>query len=139
MTDYRLVPVEQIRRALHALEKFANDTLTGRNAADELRELLSAAQQPAAVDGATVERIAALLYEETTGEPWTVADVEHYRFDRDYYRRLAHKVIALTAQQPAAVDGAVDKARFRRAPCHLCGYNGPGYYQPDTHPCAAKY
>lgn len=45
----------------------------------------------------------------------------------------------LAAQQPAAVDGAIDKARFERAPCYLCGYNGPGYYRPDTHPCAAKY
>lgn len=43
------------------------------------------------------------------------------------------------AQQPAAVDGAIDRARFERAPCYLCGYNGPGYYKPDTHPCAAKY
>ena len=24
------------------------------------------------------------------------------------------------------------------APCSKCGYNGPGYYQPDTHPCAAQ-
>lgn len=23
------------------------------------------------------------------------------------------------------------------APCKKCGYNGVGYYQPDTHPCAA--
>lgn len=21
------------------------------------------------------------------------------------------------------------------APCVLCGYNGPGFYQPSTHPC----
>ena len=39
------------------------------------------------------------------------------------------------AQQPAAVD----RARFRKAPCYLCGYNGPGYFQPETHPCAATY
>ena len=53
---------------------------------------------------------------------------------------FARAVIARYApQQPAAVDGAIDKARFERAPCYLCGYNGPGYYQPDTHPCAAKY
>ena len=45
----------------------------------------------------------------------------------------------LAAQQPAAVDGAIDRARFERAPCYLCGYNGPGYYKPDKHPCAAKY
>ena len=37
------------------------------------------------------------------------------------------------------VDGAIDRARFERAPCYMCGYNGPGYYKPDTHPCAAKY
>lgn len=24
-------------------------------------------------------------------------------------------------------------------PCFCCGYNGPGYYQPDTHPCAARH
>lgn len=28
---------------------------------------------------------------------------------------------------------------FESPPCYLCGYNGPRYYQPDTHPCAAKY
>lgn len=22
-------------------------------------------------------------------------------------------------------------------PCLLCGYNGPGFWQPDKHPCAA--
>lgn len=40
----------------------------------------------------------------------------------------------ILAQQPA-----VDRARFRKAPCYLCGYNGPGYFQPETHPCAALY
>lgn len=24
------------------------------------------------------------------------------------------------------------------APCSKCGYNGAGYYQPDTHPCASQ-
>lgn len=42
---------------------------------------------------------------------------------------------AALAQQPAAVD----RARFRKAPCYLCGYNGVGYFQPETHPCAALY
>ena len=23
--------------------------------------------------------------------------------------------------------------------CFVCGYNGPGYYQPDTHPCAKRH
>lgn len=25
------------------------------------------------------------------------------------------------------------------AQCDQCGYNGPGYYQPDTHQCASKH
>lgn len=24
-------------------------------------------------------------------------------------------------------------------PCFVCGYNGPGYYQPDKHPCAKRH
>ena len=24
------------------------------------------------------------------------------------------------------------------APCDVCGYNGVGYYQPSTHPCASR-
>lgn len=28
-----------------------------------------------------------------------------------------------------------DRANWK-APCVLCGYNGPGFFQPTTHPCA---
>ena len=38
-----------------------------------------------------------------------------------------------------AEEGAFDRKRFEKAPCYLCGYNGAGYYQPGTHPCAEKY
>lgn len=24
------------------------------------------------------------------------------------------------------------------APCSICGYNGPGYYQTSTHPCVGN-
>ena len=27
-------------------------------------------------------------------------------------------------------------AKLSPAPCDRCGYNGPSYYQPETHPCA---
>lgn len=42
---------------------------------------------------------------------------------------------------PGAWDGVtpVDAERFEDAPCYLCGYSGPGYFQADTHPCAAGY
>lgn len=33
----------------------------------------------------------------------------------------------------------LERKRFERAPCYLCGYNGEGYYQPGNHPCAARY
>lgn len=29
--------------------------------------------------------------------------------------------------------------RFSEAPCPACQYNGPGYFQPDTHPCSAAW
>lgn len=31
------------------------------------------------------------------------------------------------------------RALFERAPCYICGYNGGGYFQPETHPCAREY
>lgn len=37
--------------------------------------------------------------------------------------------------QPPAPEQA--SGEISPAPCDKCGYNGPGYYQPDTHPCAA--
>ena len=40
---------------------------------------------------------------------------------------------------PRRAAGHLDRKRFERAPCYLCGYNGEGYYQPDKHPCAARY
>lgn len=43
MTDYKLVPVEQIKHVIYVLERFANDIPLGRYAANELRELFSAA------------------------------------------------------------------------------------------------
>jgi hypothetical protein len=28
---------------------------------------------------------------------------------------------------------------MQQAPCFCCGYNGAGYYQPSTHPCAKRH
>lgn len=34
----------------------------------------------------------------------------------------------------------IDTERFADdPPCYLCGYNGPNYFQSDTHPCAESY
>ncbi len=37
------------------------------------------------------------------------------------------------------LEGALLKSgAWKIAPCCICGYNGPGYYQPDTHECAKR-
>lgn len=36
-------------------------------------------------------------------------------------------------------DQAINPRLFERSPCYRCGYNGPGYYQPDMHACAKDY
>jgi hypothetical protein len=53
------------------------------------------------------------------------------------------------SDQRLAAMGCVDTARrilgqpltkgapLSKPPCSKCGYNGPGYFQPDTHPCAS--
>jgi hypothetical protein len=35
------------------------------------------------------------------------------------------------------LQAAAPPAPLSPAPCSRCGYNGPGYYQPDSHACAA--
>jgi len=34
----------------------------------------------------------------------------------------------------AIKNGAMDEA-----PCQVCGYDGPGFFQPESHHCAAIY
>jgi len=31
------------------------------------------------------------------------------------------------------------RGAMKDAPCFCCGYNGPGYFQPKLHPCAARH
>lgn len=28
---------------------------------------------------------------------------------------------------------------MEKPPCFVCGYNGPGYYQPSVHQCAERH
>lgn len=56
---------------------------------EELRQL----QDSPKGGSAACERIAAMLYQEATDEPWTVAGVEHDGPDRAYYRELARRVL----------------------------------------------
>lgn len=48
-----------------------------------------------------------------------------------------------TVSQRLEIERLKDKLFALRAmehpPCFVCGYNGPGYFQPSQHPCAAKH
>lgn len=108
--EWVLVPRELLDEARNIAMEW---TLRGRvpecgkfgQIAQDLDAMLAAAPpQPAAVNEAMVERIAALLHEEATGEPWAVAGVAHPGPDRDYYRGLARKIAALAAQQQGGAE-----------------------------------
>lgn len=47
----------------------------------------------------------------------------------------------LTAAQAriAELEDRLIPSLFSQAPCFICSYNGAGYFQPSTHPCAARY
>lgn len=58
----------------------------------------------------------------------------------------ADKVVVLTGEveRLKARIAELEDRLFRRremeaAPCFVCGYNGPAYYQPGTHPCAERH
>jgi hypothetical protein len=85
-------------------------------------------------------------------------DVKRYSPDIDYvdapYTETGSRAVAVMSEANdggwvaghdydaliAARDALAAQLRARGlspAPCDVCGYNGPGYYQPATHPCAA--
>lgn len=69
---------------------------------------------------------------------------------RDEVREARNEAERLYARAEQAEDferraSALEQEILRRgwwmesgAPCALCGYEGPGYYQPETHDCARK-
>lgn len=69
------------------------------------------------------------------------AALGHDNYGYETQDRVHAALLAIWPNPPAqaAQMDRIDKRRFEKAPCYLCGYNGPGYYQPNTHPCAAKY
>ena len=43
----------------------------------------------------------------------------------------------LRAENQRLREAVIKAGLHRQSPCVLCGYNGPEYYQPETHKCAA--
>lgn len=54
----------------------------------------------------------------------------------DYY---GAQLAALRAEIERLTTRLFDRGEMDKPPCFVCGYNGAGYYNPDTHPCAAKH
>lgn len=52
------------------------------------------------------------------------------KYEHPYYDKTITAIREALTEQPRLLSAA---------PCDQCGYNGPGYYQPDTHQCAAKH
>src|SRR5690606_25262501 len=126
-----------------------NDTDAWRDATPlelQLQEQLEEYENTIATQSAEIEALRAEV--ERAQQPTSVAVDEAYPTPRNRAEAVALAKLALAhlgvidahidaaiarcetdfaAQQPTAVD----RARFRKAPCYLCGYNGPGYFQPD--------
>jgi len=66
--------------------------------------------------------------------------------DADRYAELGAKNTYFEVQilyAPASLAGNADIGKVQgafngQAPCKVCGYNGPGFYQPSTHACSGK-
>jgi hypothetical protein len=56
---------------------------------------------------------------------------------RDKLDTPEYRIAALEAENER-LRAAIPPDAWKKAPCCICGYNGPGYYQPETHPCAAR-
>lgn len=58
---------------------------------------------------------------------------------KSYHECAAYAFRALLAYMERE-EKNINVERFRdNPPCYLCGYNGPGYFQPEQHKCAAYY
>ena len=71
-------------------------------------------------------------------EAWAEIDhhIETLKERDDYITDLRCEMDRLKEQYARIV---VKTKRFEEGNCPLCGYNGPGYFQPDKHPCAKYY
>jgi hypothetical protein len=49
------------------------------------------------------------------------------------------KLVALRAEKKRLEDHLFALGEMDKPPCFCCGYNGPKYYQPSVHSCAARH
>lgn len=54
-------------------------------------------------------------------------------------RKMGHRPDMAYARVMKLEDMLFKLGAMEQAPCFCCGYNGPGYFQPDTHKCAQRH
>lgn len=57
----------------------------------------------------------------------------------DLARRMGHRPDVAYARIRKLEDMLFEMGAMTKSPCFCCGYNGPGFYQPETHPCAERH
>ena len=68
--------------------------------------------------------------------------METYRIkgeDSYYCREVKAERDKLKAKVGILEDRLFALGEMENSPCFCCGYNGPGYFQPDQHPCAERH
>lgn len=50
----------------------------------------------------------------------------------------AHRLSEMDAENKRLREALQNTGAHNNPPCAICGYNGPNYYQPETHSCMAK-
>jgi hypothetical protein len=53
--------------------------------------------------------------------------------------KLDQHHVRLITHAKALEDRLFALGEMHKAPCFCCGYNGPNYYQPSVHKCAARH
>ena len=77
---------------------------------------------------AAVARLLADANEEPAHTPWS----------RDV-RTVLSALEAAQADARRYADALFSLGAMRDPPCFFCGYDGPGYFQPNHHPCARRH
>ena len=56
----------------------------------------------------------------------------------DLIDTAASRLSEMDAEIKRLREALLNTGAHNNPPCAICGYNGPNYYQPETHSCMAK-
>lgn len=97
----------------------------------------------AQMDSAQTNAVLAVLDDAFRLSPPTSAQCSHATVivvgDQETCQDCGRARRRTTIRTSAALPERIDLKRFQKAPCYICGYNGPNYYQPEVHECAGLY